>query len=239
MPKSRAFVEGANYCLFSTSRWAYSSTTAAASSRDSTSSDQRPLNALKVPVISTKTHEIHAGVLLSRPPIITPSLHPFEKAFFFYQKRLNERLAVPFTRYFYFKKDTPANTDWKIKARQRGGVPAKELGGYKAYGRDAWNDELLIKDKHMVEPEYVINQLVKDARVAVTEDGVVVQDDAAKAEAIELPRPRTTDADLKNDTQRLDRFLDRTLHLVVRNKVTREWGFPSGEILGKENLHEV
>lgn len=193
---------------------------------------------IKVPKISTETHEIHSGVILSRPPLLTPKPHPFESAFFFYQKRLNERLAVPFSRYFYFKKDTPANTDWKIKIKERGGVLAKELGPYNAYGKNAWNDELLVKEKHMVEPDYIINQLVKDARVSVTEDGVVVQDESARIEGVEMPLTRITEADHNNDIRRLDRLLDRTLYLVVRSKETQEWGFPSGALLGKENLHE-
>jgi large subunit ribosomal protein L46 len=75
---------------------------------------------------------------LTKPPTA------FEKSFFFYQKRLNERLVMPFSRYFYFKKDTPADTDWKIKARERGGASQRELGGYQAYGEEAWNDELLV-----------------------------------------------------------------------------------------------
>lgn len=140
-------------------------------------------------------------------------------------------MAVPFSRYFYFKKDTPANTDWKIKIKERGGVPAKELGPYNAYGKNAWNDELLVKEKHMVEPEYIINQLVKDARVSVTEDGVVVQDESTRIEGVEMPLPRTTEADLNKDLRRLDRLLDRTLYLVVKSKDTQLWGFPSGELL--------
>jgi large subunit ribosomal protein L46 len=85
-----------------------------------------------------------SGILLSRPPLLTKPPTAFEKSFFFYQKRLNERLVMPFSRYFYFKKDTPADTDWKIKARERGGASQRELGGYQAYGEEAWNDELLV-----------------------------------------------------------------------------------------------
>ncbi|CAD6505436.1 BgTH12-00927 [Blumeria graminis f. sp. triticale] len=196
-------------------------------------------NAIPVPRISINTHQIFAGVVLSRPPLVTPDLHSFEKAFFFYQKRLNERLAIPFTRYFYFKKDSPADTDWKLKASERGGVPAKELGSYKAYGKLAWNDELLEKERHMAEPQYIIDQLTRDARVGVTEDGVVVQDVNARAEGVAKLNSRITDADTTNNDQRLDRKLDRTLYLVVRNKDDNTWGFPSGGVSGTENLHEA
>ncbi|RKF64712.1 54S ribosomal protein L17, mitochondrial [Erysiphe neolycopersici] len=238
-----------NYSIATVSSLSTSSTTISTTSPPSSAinanandndnlSSSSPNLPIKVPILSTETHEIHSGVILSRPPLLTPKLHPFEKAFFFYQKRLNERLAVPFSRYFYFKKDTPANTDWKIKIKERGGVPAKELGPYNAYGKNAWNDELLVKEKHMVEPEYIINQLVKDARVSVTEDGVVVQDESTRIEGVEMPLPRTTEADLNKDLRRLDRLLDRTLYLVVKSKDTQLWGFPSGELLGKESLHK-
>jgi large subunit ribosomal protein L46 len=93
---------------------------------------------------------------------------------------------MPFTRYFYFKKDTPADTDWKIKARERNGVPARELGGYRAYGDESWNDELLVselekegggKGMGIAEPKYVAESLVKDARVRAVEgkDGAAVE----------------------------------------------------------------
>jgi large subunit ribosomal protein L46 len=75
----------------------------------------------KIPPVSSHLGPSHyktkAGILLSRPPILTAPQTSFEKAYLFYQKRMNERLAMPFTRYFYFKKDTPADTDWKSKPR--------------------------------------------------------------------------------------------------------------------------
>ena len=65
---------------------------------------------------------IKAGVVLSRPPLMTAEEHPFETAFHLYQRRLNERLALPFTQYFHFKKGTPAFEHWRTKRRERGGV---------------------------------------------------------------------------------------------------------------------
>ena len=186
-----------------------------------------------------------AGVLLSRPPLLTRSLNSFEKAFFFYQKRLNERLAIPFTRYFYFKKDTPADADWKLKAKERNGVPARELGGYNPYSDEGWNDELLVKEEGLTEPKYVQDALLKDARVRAVEgkDGQAVEvkegDAAEELEGrVELPEGRWTEADKKRDTRRLDRQLERTLYLVVKRK-GGGWGFPSGELVGRENLHQV
>jgi large subunit ribosomal protein L46 len=190
-------------------------------------------------------------------------LTSFEKAYFFYQKRLNERLALPFTRYFYFKKDTPADTDWKIKARERNGVAARELGGYRAYGEEAWNDELLVTDLEqeggegegkskgkglgkmgLAEPKHVVDSLVKEARVRAIEgkDGAAVEvqeGDAVHVDAnVDRPLKRWTDADRKRDVRRLDRQLARTLYLVVKRE-GGGWGFPAGELVGRENLHQV
>lgn len=154
---------------------------------------------------------------------------------------------MPFTRYFYFKKDTPADTDWKIKAKERNGVAARELGGYNAYSKEGWNDEILLKEKDLVEPKYVIDTLVKDSKVRAVEgkDGMAVE--VKEGEVPELgigdttvdgPLSRFTEADKKRDFKRLDRALSRTLYLLVKRKESG-WGFPSGELDGRENLHNV
>ncbi|KAK6602407.1 50S ribosomal subunit L30 (NUDIX domain-containing protein) [Botrytis cinerea] len=89
------------------------------------------------------TYKISTGIILSRPPLLTETATPFEKAFYLYQKRLNERLVLPFTRYFYHKKDQPADLEWKAKVKERNGVAARDIGGYRAYGEEGWNDELV------------------------------------------------------------------------------------------------
>lgn len=185
----------------------------------------------------------------------------FEKAFYFYQKRLNERLAMPYARYFYFKKDTPADTDRKIKERERNGAAARELGGYRAYGDQAWNDELLSGETSAVgeemkgfgkmgiaEPKYIIESLVKDARVRAVEgkDGAAIEIKEGEGEAelgvgegkVEKPLSRFTESDKTNDVKRLDRQLSRTLYLLVKPE-KGSWIFPQGDLEGKENLHQV
>jgi large subunit ribosomal protein L46 len=163
-------------------------------------------------------------VVLSRPPQITRDQTPFEKAYFFYQRRLNERLALPFSRYFYFKGGTPADLEWKRKQAERL-TPAKDIGVYNAYGETSWNDELLIGAKES-ELETQLESLLKDAEVpGVESDGMG-------------PMPRVTKADREGDEKSLDRKLNRTLYLLVRGSEGR-WSFPVSALLGKENLHEV
>jgi large subunit ribosomal protein L46 len=182
---------------------------------------------------------VKSGILLSRPPLLTRPLTSFEKAFFFYQKRLNERLVLPFTRYFYFKKDTPADNDWKQKIRERNGNPAKELGGYQPYGKFGWNDEVLVGDK-ISEPQTMVESLVRDAVMVVDEYGgskrIQLTEEDIKAK-MEMPLRVFTDSDKKGDYKRLDRKLGRTLYLCVRKGAG--WGFPNGPLMGRENLSQV
>lgn len=182
------------------------------------------------------SYAVNAGVVLSRPPQITRDLHPFESAFFLYQRRLNERQALPFTRYFYFKKRTAADLEWKRKVKQRL-TPARDIGRYQGYGDEAWNDELLVGAQES-NRDWQVERLLEDA----TEDG---KDGAAdqpgvkkvEKEAVDRPMPRTTEADEKNDVQSLNRALQRTLYLLVKDK-EGQWKFPTDR-LKDENLHGV
>ncbi|KAJ5256955.1 hypothetical protein N7478_013059 [Penicillium angulare] len=183
------------------------------------------------PVVSP-VYTINAGVVLSRPPQITRDLEPFEKAYFFYQKRLNERLALPFTKYFYFKRGTPLDEDWKkkIQARQ---TPARDIGKYNAYAQDAWNDELLLGAKES-DPEYQVEQLVLDAESTAN----ATSQDTSKKEEIPRPHPRVTEADKKGDYKSLNRLLPRTLYLLVQSK-DGYWKLPSTPIQTEETLREA
>ncbi|KAI4107177.1 MAG: hypothetical protein L6R37_001754 [Teloschistes peruensis] len=187
------------------------------------------------------TYKIKASVLLSRPPLLTRSLTPFEKAFFLYQKRLNERLALPFTRYFYYQKGTPGDVEWKQKIRERL-TPARDIGRYNAYGKEGWNDELLIGAQE-AEPENQLEALVRDAEAEVKEgegeERAERGQQELKKEAVQRPMPRVTEADRVGDMKSLDRRLERTLYLVVKEGKERggRWWFPSDVLTGKESLH--
>ncbi|KAL4883469.1 ribonuclease H-like domain-containing protein [Aspergillus karnatakaensis] len=180
------------------------------------------------PVVGPK-YAINAGVLLSRAPQITRDLTDFEKAFYFYQKRLNERLTLPFTKYFYFKRGTPADEDWKKKIKERK-TPARDVGNYNAYSQEAWNDELLVGAKES-EPDHMVESLILDAESTANN----TSQDTSKKEEIPRPYPRVTEADKKGDTRSLDRALQRTLYLLVQHK-EGYWKLPSSPLVGDETL---
>lgn len=189
---------------------------------------------------SQPIYQIHAAVVLSRPPTLTRDLTPFEKAYFLYQRRLNERLALPFTRYFYYQRGSPGEVAWKRKIKERQ-TPARDIGVYNAYSKEAWNDELLVGATES-EPEEQIEALVRDAQVE-TKEGEENEEMTKKVEIIEQPMPRVTEADKAGDTKSLNRALTRTLYLVVKSgkegKNGSRWGFPSSILVGRESLHTV
>jgi len=187
-------------------------------------------------VSPSTAYSVNAGVVLSRPPQITRDLHPFEAAFFLYQKRLNERLALPFTRYFYVKKRTPADLEWKRKMKQRL-TPARDIGRYKGYGDEAWNDELLVGAQES-NFEHQVGKLLEDAEQSGLEDAPDTSGaKKMEREPVEKPMSRVTEADQKNDTKSLNRALQRTLYLLVKNK-EGQWQFPQDR-LNDEHLHGV
>jgi len=181
---------------------------------------------------------IRGGIILTRPPLLTREPTPFESAFYLYQKRLNERLASPFRREMYFKDDTAADLDWRIKLKGRRGVPAKDIGRYNPRGRMAWNDEVLVGSRTS-DPAEITEKLLQDAETRVSEDGEEITEE--ERVPVERPQPRRTEADEKNDVRRLDRALDQTLYLVVKkgDGAKAVWQFPDGEVPTNEVLHEV
>lgn len=186
-------------------------------------------------------YRIKAGLILSRPPLLTRAPTPFESSFYLYQKRLNERLAAPFRAALYFPTDTARALDWRLKLRERHGVAAKDIGRYNPRGRVAWNDEVLAGSATST-PEYVVERLLADAEVRVSEDGEEIS--AEERTAVERPALRRSVADEEGDVRRLDRRMEETVYLVVKRPVGEdgeggEWVFPAGDVTTSEALHEV
>ncbi|KAK4661736.1 uncharacterized protein QC763_707210 [Podospora pseudopauciseta] len=181
-------------------------------------------------------YRIKSALILTRPPLLTRLPTPFESSFYLYQKRLNERLVAPFRKDYYFKQDTAHDLEWRIKLKERHGVPAKDIGRYNPRGRMAWNDEVLVGSTAS-SPETLTEVLLKDAEVRVSEDGELIAPE--EIVPVEKPMPRRTEADEKGDKTRLDRKLDETLYLVVKKGREGKWGFPMGQVETDEALHHT
>jgi len=208
------------------------STAAAAVTETATDHDA----ATKAP-LPRQAYQVRTGVVLSRPPLITRDLTPFEKAFYLYQRRLNERLALPAMQYFYFRPNSPAMLEFKRKRRMRKGVAARDIGPYNPYDKESgWHDELLLGDE-ISEPEHQANELIKDSIPLPkdSESGEVEDVPQSSQEPVHALMPRITEADQKGDQRSLDRLLQRTLYLLVQNDKGK-WTFPQDSVTGRESL---
>ncbi|EXJ53987.1 hypothetical protein A1O7_09324 [Cladophialophora yegresii CBS 114405] len=225
-------------CLQTLSRRSYAAAAAAQGISQDTAPPITQLSPLGAEALLAPqpTFTIKAGVVLSRPPLITPDPHPFETAYYLYQRRLNERLVLPFTQYFYYRRNTPAFEHWRKHRRERGGTATRDIGMYNAYTKESWNDEVLVGDE-TGRPEQIVEKLVAE--------------EGRQAEFTGRGNPkyaglrRTTEADEKGDLRSLERRLQRTLYLLVKTKgddngdETWNWKFPSGPIAGYEGLKEA
>ncbi|PWN27894.1 hypothetical protein BDZ90DRAFT_239133 [Jaminaea rosea] len=89
----------------------YASTTTQSTS--STVSPQPPAESVTTPTSSApsvRAQSIFVSLLLSRQPVITRDPTPLEAAYFHYNHLLQRRLAQPFSKDFYFRKGSAAET---------------------------------------------------------------------------------------------------------------------------------
>lgn len=118
-------------------------------------------------------------------------------------------------------------------------TPARDIGRYQGYGDEAWNDEVLVGAKES-DPHWQVEKLIEDAENSGAEGAPAATGAAAQKvdrEAVDKPMPRITEADQMNDVQSLNRALQRTLYLLVKNKEGL-WQFPEDR-LKEEHLHGV
>lgn len=210
-------------------RRSYSTSTAAATAPPEASTDNPEKS---YHLITSSPHRIVSSIVLSRPPTLTPYLSPFEESFYFYQRRLNQRLALPFTRYFYLKKGTPADAEWKRKQKAAGEK-------YTGFGPKGWADELLVGDESHKNEDNGYRRLVE---TTITGEDSNFEGDVEDGEKkLDIPLPRISKADKEDDRRSLDRAMTRTLYLLVKSKdwSKHAWRFPQSSVVGRENLKEV
>ncbi|CAG8486150.1 105_t:CDS:2 [Paraglomus brasilianum] len=164
-----------------------------------------------------KRYRVVVGVVLSRCPIITRTLHPFEREYYKYQQRLEQARAAPFPVEFYFKKGSIAEKNWL----------AKESGdGEKKKSKQKKSSESQVESSEIDTSTTYIEE---------TGSGGDLDEKITIAS-------RETEADRINDMTSLDRALQRTLYLIVRKpRKEHAWQFPQGGVNTAEGelLHQA
>lgn len=170
---------------------------------------------------------IASSVLLSRIPVVTPTLSQFEEQYYHYQDELSRRLMWTFPYYTYFKRSSLQ--EMRYLKSQKWPV-SKQDGVFYPRGVPDVRHNRERRAKQEVDLGY--QQEVEESNIASEESTVTNV----------AMNSRTTKADLENDLKSLERSLDKTLYLVVKDK-ENQWKLPSFQypqdsLSGKSPLHE-
>lgn len=197
-------------------RLLHSSTSYCTPSAASSSTSAAPASTTNEAATSSgsSSTKIISSLILSRPPVVLREPTSFEKAYHDYNRQLSEALQQPFPKDFYFKKGSAAEKRYEEDQASSplgfSAITAAVSKGKAGKGKDT-------------------SSTSTSASASSSSEG----------EAESKPLPRLSEADTKNDLRSLERKLDRTLYLVVKQK--SGWKFPAKalENRARENLHDV
>ncbi|KAI5956506.1 hypothetical protein KGF54_000981 [Candida jiufengensis] len=167
---------------------------------------------------TTTSTPISSTLILSRLPIITQDLTPFQTKFYKYQSELWRRLMWTFPKWFYFKTGTMGELRYRQLNKNSVSYDPKIL--YPSGKPDL---------KHLRDRRF--RQYIKVPKTYKEEDEMVGQDQSnIKENEISrkiVPNSRITEADKLNDLKSLERKLNRTLYLIIKNKSENQWKLPN------------
>jgi large subunit ribosomal protein L46 len=171
---------------------------------------------------TSKNVQILASTILNRSPILTRTIHPFEEAYYAYQRRLYRALSQTLPADVYFK---PGSL---VQRR----VAIEELAREKeAFGED-WEP---VRGLRVEEDDVAGGEGEGTGGMGAKS---FVQQMADEAELEEKPQPRVHRADVEGDVKSLDRLGERNLYLVVKQNSV--WTFPTGSAETEQvPLHKV
>ncbi|KAJ1755933.1 hypothetical protein H4S00_000602 [Coemansia sp. D1744] len=162
----------------------------------------------------TRSVAVRASIILQRDPIVTQQSAKFEAAADQYFGWLDYMTADKFPREFFFKPGSSAENRWADQDQER--ALEWHFGGTRPKRPVT---------KKPIEEDPDAEEVEDDLMAPVVGKTVEVQ-------------PRETQADASNDLLSLERKLDRTLYLIVRDAKGR-WAFPQSDVQDEEVLHEA
>ncbi|ABN68127.2 60S ribosomal protein L17, mitochondrial precursor [Scheffersomyces stipitis CBS 6054] len=171
---------------------------------------------------SSTAPKISSTLLLSRNPVVTADLNPFQAQYYKYQNELWRRLMWTFPKWFYFRVGTISEQRFRqLNKDPVSNNPDIEFPRGRPeirHQRDRrFKQELRLPKTYKEEVE------VDDAGEDTGAPGAPANDDLARKI---VPNSRITKADEANDKTSLERKLSRTLYLVIRND-NNKWALPN------------
>lgn len=194
----------------------------------------------------TPASVIRASLILSRAPIVTKDIPVFEKTFYNYNKELEQRLMWTFPKWYYFKKGTVAEREFR--EAQNYPVPASKGVWFPngipdiKHGRDRrFKQSVILPTKKQIGSQ--VKKTNQDGETEIVEEEIEAEeedpDDVSRSVKL---NSRITKADESNDMKSLERKLPRTLYLIINNSKSSKWELPTFDVVNNGNakgLHEI
>jgi 39S mitochondrial ribosomal protein L46 len=180
-----------------------------------------------------KQWHLLAGVLLSRPPLLLPQLHPFEEQVQQYQAMIERHQYTRFPINFFFKQGSIAEKRWRQKhpreAKKSGSGILRESEDNK--NMPEWivggkSDEQVMKARSNA-PEPVLTTKQTKAREELSdEEKKDLEQYAAEEEEFDEARSELPEH-INLDLHRIERQPRQTVYCLVRN--SQEWHKKTGK----------
>ena len=200
-----------------------------------------------------------ASVLLTRPPLLLPDLHPFEQVIRQYLEMIERHQYSDFPIHFYFKKGSVGEKRWK---QQNSREPRKSGSGIlRPFPDDEDKTEWIlggVSDQQVMRVRRHAPKIAPSDRPEKNEDPMTEEekrdlDQFAQSEELENATTEIP-AQVNSDFHRLEREPKRTLYCLVKRskeyneqtgRAQRDFGLIGAPTIGKitatehEPLHHV
>jgi large subunit ribosomal protein L46 len=211
-------------------------------------------------LLKQRPWHILAGVLLTRPPLLLPDLHPFEARVQQYQEMIEQHQYTRFPVNFFFKQGSIAEKRWRQQnprepKKSGSGIFRNEGDGIQEWIIGGKSDEQILKARKNAPPETKVRNDTKENEEELTDEEKRDLEQYAAEESefedsiTELPE------EINFDLHRLEREPQRTLYCLVKKSLEshkrsgrseRGWTLIESEAPGvdpltheAEGLHEV
>jgi len=212
---------------------------------------KQKFRAMKIP--KPKEWHVLAGVLLSRPPLLLPELHPFEERVQQYQEMIEKHQYTRFPINFFFKQGSIGEKRWKQLHRKEAKVSGsgiiREVEDEEApeYILGGTSDEQVMKSRMNAPPPQFNEKAEEEEEELSDEEKRDLEQFAAEEEEFEDSETDLPD-EVNLDLHRLERVPRETLYCLVKRsreyhkksgKSVRGWGLIETEAPGVDSNNKV
>jgi len=210
---------------------------------------KQKMKAMRIP--RPKEWHVVAGVLLSRPPLLLPELHPFEEQVQRYQEIIEKHQYTRFPINFFFKQGSIAEKRWKQQHKREAKVSGsgiiRDVEDEQEWILGGTSDEQVVRSRENIPVQEVKENDLEEEEDLSDEEKRDLEQFAAEEEEFEESETELPD-EINHDLHRLERAPRETLYCLVKKsreyhkksgKSVRGWSLIEAEAPGIDNENKV